>query len=61
MHVVTEEEAQAGAYSVEDVVMPLPGSQVQYPEYKTSAERAEESSQVTSIRNVQDLPIQNIC
>lgn len=34
MHVVTEEEAQSKAYSIQDVVMPLPGSQVQYPVYK---------------------------
>lgn len=36
MHVVTEEEAQSKAYSIEDVVMPLPGAQVQYPVYQTS-------------------------
>lgn len=36
MHVVTEEEAQSKAYSITDVVMPLPGSQVQYPRYGAS-------------------------
>lgn len=36
VHAVTEEEARSKAYSIEDVVMPLPGSQVQYPVYRTS-------------------------
>lgn len=30
-HVVTEEEAAAGKYGIEDVVLPLPGHRVQYP------------------------------
>ena len=34
VHVVTEEEACSGAYSIQDVVLPLPGGQIQYPEYK---------------------------
>jgi tRNA pseudouridine13 synthase len=31
VHVVTEEEAAAGAYGIEDVVLPLPGHAVRYP------------------------------
>ena len=31
-HVVTAEEAAAGKYCIDDVVLPLPGSQVRYPE-----------------------------
>ncbi len=34
VHVVTAEEACSGAYSIQDVVLPLPGGQIQYPEYK---------------------------
>lgn len=34
VHVVTAEEASSGAYSIQDVVLPLPGSQIQYPEYQ---------------------------
>ncbi|KAL0027136.1 hypothetical protein WJX79_009492 [Trebouxia sp. C0005] len=34
VHVVTKEEACRGAYSIQDVVLPLPGGQIQYPEYK---------------------------
>lgn len=43
MHVVTEEEAQSKAYSIQDVVMPLPGSQVQYPVYKHQSGKASSS------------------
>ncbi len=45
MHVVTEEEARSGAYSIQDVVLPLPGGQIQYPEYK-EAEDQDTSHQV---------------
>lgn len=38
VHAVTEEEARSKAYSIEDVVMPLPGCQVQYPVYQMSDE-----------------------
>jgi tRNA(Glu) U13 pseudouridine synthase TruD len=31
VHLVTEEEAAAGVYSIKDVVLPLPGSKVRYP------------------------------
>ncbi|DBB03074.1 TPA: hypothetical protein ACH3X1_013389 [Trebouxia sp. C0004] len=34
VHVVTAEEACSGVYSIQDVVLPLPGGQIQYPEYK---------------------------
>ncbi len=33
VHTVSEEEAASGCYSIEDVVLPLPGGQVQYPAY----------------------------
>ena len=45
VHVVTEEEACRGAYSIQDVVLPLPGGQIQYPEYK-EAEDHDTSHQV---------------
>lgn len=35
-HVVTEEEAAAAIFSIDDVVLPLPGSQVQYPRHTTA-------------------------
>lgn len=38
---VTEEEASSNTYSIEDVVMPLPGSQVQYPGYPPTSESQE--------------------
>ena len=41
VHMVTEEEASSSTYSIEDVVMPLPGSQVQYPGYPPSSESQE--------------------
>ncbi|KAL0052217.1 hypothetical protein WJX82_010083 [Trebouxia sp. C0006] len=40
VHVVTEEEARSGAYSIQDVVLPLPGGQIQYPEYKEAEDQA---------------------
>lgn len=33
-HLVTAEEAASGAYVIDDVVLPLPGGQIQYPAYK---------------------------
>lgn len=36
VHVVTEEEAQTGRWSVQDVVLPLPGSMVRYPQHSTA-------------------------
>ena len=36
VHVVTADEAAAGAYGMEDVVLPLPGSQVEYPKHSTA-------------------------
>lgn len=36
VHVVTAEEAAAGTYDVADVVLPLPGSRVRYPEHDTA-------------------------
>ena len=54
VHVVTEEEARSQAYSIEDVVMPLPGSQVQYPVYnrghKDVTPLVEEDSQSESVK-----------
>ncbi len=35
VHVVTEAEAARGTYSIHDVVLPLPGSRVQYPRHET--------------------------
>ncbi len=35
VHVVTEEEAAAGTYTIEDVVLPIPGYRVQYPQHST--------------------------
>ena len=37
-HVVTEEEAAAGTYSAEDVLLPLPGHKVIYPSNAVAAE-----------------------
>lgn len=36
VHVVTVEEAAAGAWRMEDVVLPLPGSEVLYPQHGTA-------------------------
>lgn len=44
VHVVTSEEASSGAFSIGDVVLPLPGAQVQFPRYPA----AETSSKVAS-------------
>ena len=38
VHVVTEAEGTAGGYSIRDVVLPLPGSKVQYPEHEAGGE-----------------------
>lgn len=35
-HVVTAEEAAAGTYSIDDVVLPLPGSESIYPTHATA-------------------------
>lgn len=35
-HVVTAEEAAAGAFSIEDVVLPMPGKWTRYPEHATA-------------------------
>ena len=47
VHVVTEEEARSKAYSIQDVVMPLPGSQVQYPAYSDDPEDSQNAEQVS--------------
>ncbi len=36
VHVVSDEEAAAGMYSIDDVVLPLPGSCISYPEHATA-------------------------
>lgn len=36
VHVVTAAEAAAGTYSIDDVVLPLPGSQTRMPEHATA-------------------------
>lgn len=36
-HVVTEEDVKEGRYSIDDVVLPLPGTAVKYPENSTAA------------------------
>ena len=36
VHVVSEEEAAAGVFSIDDVVLPLPGSCISYPEHATA-------------------------
>lgn len=36
VHVVSHEEAAAGAWRIEDVVLPLPGRHVRYPEHATA-------------------------
>ena len=36
VHVVTAAEAAAGNFSIEDVVLPLPGGKVQYPQHETA-------------------------
>ena len=40
VHVVTEEEAASGAYDINDVVMPLPGVFVQWPQHKVGLKEA---------------------
>ncbi|KAK9809841.1 hypothetical protein WJX72_000220 [[Myrmecia] bisecta] len=37
VHVVTPEEAATEVFSIEDVVLPLPGKSVQYPQHETAA------------------------
>jgi hypothetical protein len=37
VHVVTAEEAEQGVFSIDDVVLPLPGHKVVYPEHGTAA------------------------
>jgi tRNA pseudouridine13 synthase len=39
-HVVTAEEAAAGTYSIEEVLLPLPGHKVQLPRHEVAAEYA---------------------
>ena len=36
VHVVSDDEAAAGMYSVDDVVLPLPGSCISYPKHATA-------------------------
>lgn len=36
VHTVTAEEAEAGSYDIEDVVLPLPGARVRYPQHDTA-------------------------
>ena len=35
-HVVTEEEEAAARYSIDEVVLPLPGCRVEYPRHSTA-------------------------
>ena len=37
VHIVSKEEAESGAFSIDDVVLPLPGSCISYPQH-TSAQ-----------------------
>ena len=36
VHIVTEEEAASGAFAIDDVVLPLPGSCITYPRHSTA-------------------------
>ena len=36
VHIVTEEEAATGAFAIDDVVLPLPGSCITYPQHSTA-------------------------
>ena len=36
VHVVTAAEAAAGTFSIEDVVLPLPGAKVEYPQHESA-------------------------
>ena len=36
VHTVTADEARAAAYSIDDVVLPLPGSRIRYPDHATA-------------------------
>jgi hypothetical protein len=36
VHVVTAAEAAAGAFDIADVVLPLPGARIRYPEHDTA-------------------------
>ena len=46
VHVVTVEEAAAGAYGIERVVLPLPGASVRYPEHATAQVRSQFNDKV---------------
>jgi len=39
VHVVSKEEAESGAYSIDDVVLPLPGSCISYPQHASAQAR----------------------
>ncbi len=39
VHVVTESEAASGVYSMRDVVLPLPGWQIEYPQHASAQVR----------------------
>jgi hypothetical protein len=36
VHITTDEDISKGTYSIEDVVLPLPGSQIKYPTHSTA-------------------------
>ena len=36
VHVVTKEDIAKSTYTIEDVVLPLPGSQIKYPAHSTA-------------------------
>lgn len=47
-HIVTEDDIREGRYSIEDVVLPLPGTAVKYPENSTAAWYEKYTARITS-------------
>jgi hypothetical protein len=52
VHVVTAEEAAAGAYDIERVVLPLPGASVRYPEHATEQARPHMTTRQGRVRSL---------
>lgn len=42
---MTKDEAEAGAYSIADVLLPLPGAATQYPQHETAGVYADVAAQ----------------
>lgn len=58
-HVVTEEEAAAARYSIDEVVLPLPGCRVEYPRHSTAQVSRNARRQVDLFRSLCFLDLGN--